>query len=341
MEKSEQEKLKIRNSTVDFLIFTKDAQEDGIEVRVQDHNVWLTQKAIGQLFDVDRSVVTKHLKNVFDSGELNEKAVCAKFAQTADDGKTYQYKFYALAAIIAVGYRINSKRATQFRQWATKVLDTFAKQGYVLDKDRLINGQIYDEDYFYHLISEIQEIRASERRFYQKITDIYATSVDYSLDSQTTKDFFATVQNKMHYAVHGSTAAGVIAERADHTKEHMGLTTWRNAPGGKIVKADVSVAKNYLSFDEMHELNEIVTMYLDYAARQARRHIPMTMADWASKLDAFLQFNDAEILKDKGKVTAAIAKSFAESEFEQYRVIQDQLYQSDFDRLVGSTDFEE
>ena len=341
MKKSEQETLKIRNSTVDFLIFTKDAQEDGIEVRVQDHNIWLTQKAIGQLFDVDRSVVTKHLKNVFDSGELSEKAVCAKFAQTADDGKTYQYKFYALAAIIAVGYRINSKRATQFRQWATKVLDSFTKQGYVLDKARLINGQIYGEDYFDHLISEIQEIRASERRFYQKITDIYATSVDYSLDSQTTKDFFATVQNKMHYAVHGSTAAEVIVARADHTKEHMGLTTWRNAPGGKIVKADVSVAKNYLSFDEMHELNEIVTMYLDYAARQARRHIPMTMADWASKLDAFLQFNDAEILKDKGKVTAAIAKSFAESEFEQYRVIQDQLYQSDFDRLVGSTDFEE
>mgnify|MGYP002620522168 CR=1 FL=1 len=341
MKKNEQEKLKIRNSTVDFLIFTKDAQEDGIEVRVQDHNIWLTQKAIGQLFDVDRSVVTKHLKNVFDSGELSEKAVCAKFAQTADDGKTYQYKFYALAAIIAVGYRINSKRATQFRQWATKVLDSFTKQGYVLDKARLINGQIYGEDYFDHLISEIQEIRASERRFYQKITDIYATSVDYSLDSQTTKDFFATVQNKMHYAVHGSTAAEVIVARADHTKEHMGLTTWRNAPGGKIVKADVSVAKNYLSFDEMHELNEIVTMYLDYAARQARRHIPMTMADWASKLDAFLQFNDAEILKDKGKVTAAIAKSFAESEFEQYRVIQDQLYQSDFDRLVGSTDFEE
>ena len=341
MKKNEQEKLKIRNSTVDFLIFTKDAQEDGIEVRVQDHNIWLTQKAIGQLFDVDRSVVTKHLKNVFDSGELSEIAVCAKFAQTADDGKTYQYKFYALAAIIAVGYRINSKRATQFRQWATKVLDSFTKQGYVLDKARLINGQIYGEDYFDHLISEIQEIRASERRFYQKITDIYATSVDYSLDSQTTKDFFATVQNKMHYAVHGSTAAEVIVARADHTKEHMGLTTWRNAPGGKIVKADVSVAKNYLSFDEMHELNEIVTMYLDYAARQARRHIPMTMADWASKLDAFLQFNDAEILKDKGKVTAAIAKSFAESEFEQYRVIQDQLYQSDFDRLVGSTDFEE
>ena len=198
----------------------------------------------------------------------------------------------------------------------------------------MINGQIFDEDYFDHLISEIQEIRASERRFYQKITDIYATAVDYSLDSQTTKDFFATVQNKMHYAVHGNTAAEVIMKRADHMKEHMGLTTWRNAPQGKIVKADVSIAKNYLLKDEMQELNEIVTMYLDYAARQARRHIPMTMADWASKLDAFLQFNDAELLQDKGKVTAAIAKAFAESEFEKYRILQDKEYMSDFDRLL-------
>ena len=278
------------------------------------------------------------LKNVYESGELSEDATCANFAQVADNGKTYHYKFYSLPAIIAVGYRINSGRATQFRQWATKVLDTFTKQGYVLDKSRLINGQIFDEDYFDHLISEIQEIRASERRFYQKITDIYATAVDYSLNSQTTKDFFATVQNKMHYAVHGGTAAEVIMARADHTKEHMGLTSWKNAPDGKIVKADVSVAKNYLSMDEMQELNEIVTMYLDYATRQARRHIPMTMADWASKLDAFLQFNDAEILQNKGKVTAAIAKAFAESEFEQYRVIQDRLYQSDFDRLVASTE---
>ena len=301
-------KLQIRNSTVDFLVFTKDAKEDGIEVRVQDHDVWLTQKAIGQLFDVDRSVVTKHLKNIFESGELTEESVCAKFAQTADDGKTYQYKFYSLAAIIAVGYRINSGRATQFRQWATRVIDTFTKQGYVLDKNRLINGQIFDEDYFEHLISEIQEIRASERRFYQKITDIYATAVDYTVDSQITKEFFATVQNKMHYTVHGNTAA------------------------------DVFVAKNYLYLNEVQELNEIVTMYLDYATRQARRHIPMTMADWASKLDAFLQFNDAEVLQDKGKVTAEIAKAFAESEFEQYRVIQDRLYQSDFDRLVASAE---
>ncbi len=340
MKKNDLEKNRraIRNSTVDFLIFTKDASEDSIEVRVQDGEVWLTQDGIAQLFDVDRSVVTKHLKNIFQDGELTEEATRAKFAQVADNGKTYQYNFYALPAIIAVGYRTNSSRAMQFRQWATKVLETFTKQGYVLDKDRLTNGQIFDESYFDHLISEIQEIRASERRFYQKITDIYATAVDYSLDSKTTKDFFATVQNKMHYAVHGSTAAEIIMSRADHTKEHMGLTSWKNAPNGKIVKADVSVAKNYLLQDEMQELNEIVTMYLDYATRQARRHIPMTMEDWASKLDAFLQFNDAEILQDKGKVTAAIAKAFAESEFEKYRVIQDKNYQSDFDRLMAETD---
>jgi len=328
----------IRNSTVDFLVFTKDSGADSIEVRVQDSDIWLTQKSMGELFDIDRSVIAKHLKTIFDSGELEKNSVCAKFAQTADDGKTYQYNFYKLSAIIAVGYKVNSQRAIQFRQWATKVLDTFAKQGYVLDKNRLINGQIFDEDYFDHLISEIQEIRASERRFYQKITDIYATAVDYTLDSKTTRDFFATVQNKMHYAVHGSTAAELIMDRADHKKEHMGLTSWKNAPDGKIVKADVSIAKNYLAKEEMQELNEIVTMYLDYATRQARRHIPMTMADWASKLDAFLQFNDAEILHDKGKVSAAIAKAFAESEFEQYRVLQDKHYVSDFDRLMQEAD---
>ena len=334
---TEKRRKTIRNSTVDFLVFTKDAGEDSIEVRVQDGEVWLTQDGIAQLFDVDRSVVTKHLKNIFQDGELAEKETRAKFTQVADNGKTYQYNFYALPAIIAVGYRTNSSRAVQFRQWATKVLETFTKQGYVLDKERLTNGQIFDESYFDHLISEIQEIRASERRFYQKITDIYATAVDYSLDSKTTKDFFATVQNKMHYAVHGSTAAEVIMSRADHAKEHMGLTSWKNAPNGKIVKADVSVAKNYLFQDELQELNEIVAMYLDYAIRQARRHVPMTMEDWASKLDAFLQFNDAEILQDNGKVTAAIAKAFAESEFEKYRVIQDKNYQSDFDRLMAET----
>ena len=326
--------LQIRNSTVDFLVFTRDAGEDGIEVRVQDHDVWLTQKAISKLFDVDRSVVSKHLSNIFKEGELGENSTCANFAQVADNGKNYKYKFYSLAAIIAVGYRINSERATQFRVWATKVLDTFTRQGYVLDKNRLINGQIFDEDYFDHLIAEIQEIRASERRFYQKITDIYATAVDYDKNSALTKEFYATVQNKMHYAVHGNTVAELIVARADHKKEHMGLTSWKNAPDGKIVKTDVSIAKNYLIREELTELNEIVTMYLDYATRQARRHIPMTMEDWKTKLDAFLRFNDAEVLQDKGKVTAAIAKEFAESEFEKYRVIQDTLYQSDFDRLV-------
>ena len=247
--------LQIRNSTVDFLVFTRDAGEDGIEVRVQNGDVWLTQKAISQLFDVDRSVITKHLSNIFKEGELDENSVCAKFAQTADDGKTYNYKFYSLEAIIAVGYRINSEQAT--------------------------------------------------------------------------------VQNKMHYAVHGNTAAEVIVARADHNKEHMGLKSWKDAPDGKIVKTDVSIAKNYLEKEELAELNEIVTMYLDYATRQARRHIPMTMEDWKTKLDAFLRFNDAEVLQDKGKVTAAIAKEFAESEFEKYRVIQDSLYESDFDKLMN------
>jgi hypothetical protein len=337
----ENNKIQIRNGTVDFLIFTRDAKDDGIEVRVQDNDVWLTQKAISQLFEVDRSVVTKHLKNIYESEELDENSTCANFAQVADNGKTYRYKFYALKAIIAVGYRANSNQATAFRQWAIKVIDTFAKQGYVLDKSRLINGQIFDDDYFEHLVSEIQEIRASERRFYQKITDIYTTSVDYSVDSKTTRKFFATVQNKMHYAVHQSTASELIVARANHQQQNMGLTTWKKAPTGKIVKADVSVAKNYLSKDEIMELNEIVTMYLDYAIRQARRHIPMTMVDWASKLDAFLKFNDAAILQNKGEISAEIAKSFAESEFEKYRLIQDNLYESDFDKFIaaGTEDF--
>ena len=331
-------KIQIRNSTVDFLVFTRDAGDDGIEVRVQDGDVWLTQKSLGDLFDVDRSVIAKHLKNIYDTGEMSENSTCAKFAQVADNGKMFNYKFYNLSAIMAVGYRVNSDKATAFRQWATRVLDSFVKRGYVLDKNRLENGQIFNEDYFDHLIAEIQEIRASERRFYQKITDIYATAADYDINSSITREFFAMVQNKMHYAVHGKTAAEMIVDRADHNKEHMGLTSWKNAPDGKIVKTDVSIAKNYLKKEELSELNEIVTMYLDYAARQARRHIPMTMADWAEKLDAFLKFNDAEILNDKGKITAEIAKAFAESEFEKYRVIQDRSYQSDFDRMIESMD---
>lgn len=329
-------KLQIRNSTADFLVFTKQAGEDGIEVRVHDENVWLTQKCMAQLFDCSTDNIGLHLKNIFASGELSEISVTEKSSATANDGKTYAMKFYNLDAIISVGYRINSVRATQFRQWATFVLRTFAVQGYVLDKRRLENGQIFDEEYFEHLLDEIREIRASERKFYQKITDIYSTAVDYSTDAVTTKEFFAAVQNKLHFAIHRHTAAELILERADHEKEHMGLTTWKNAPKGKIVKADVSVAKNYLSQNELTELNQIVSMYLDYAERQAKRHVPMTMEDWAKRLDVFLQFNEEEILHDSGNVSAEVAKSFAESEFEKYRVIQDRLFESDFDKLLSS-----
>lgn len=330
--------MQIRNSTADFLVFTKQAGEDGIEVRVSGESVWLTQKGMAQLFDCSTDNISLHLKNIFKSGELSESSVTEQSSATAADGKTYKMKFYNLDAIISVGYRINSVRATQFRQWATRVLKTFAVQGYVLDKSRLENGQIFDEEYFEHLLDEIREIRASERKFYQKITDIYSTAVDYSRDAVTTKEFFATVQNKLHYAIHGHTAAELIVDRADHTKEHMGLTTWKNAPNGKIVKADVSVAKNYLMRSELKDLNQFVSMYLDYAERQARRHIPMTMEDWAKKLDVFLQFNEEEVLHDKGRVSAEIAKSFAESEFEKYRVIQDRLFESDFDKLLASTE---
>lgn len=330
--------MQIRNSTTDFLVFTKQAGEGGIEVRVSGESVWLTQKGMAQLFDCSTDNISLHLKNIFKSGELSESSVTEESSATAADGKTYKMKFYNLDAIISVGYRINSVRATQFRQWATQVLKTFAIQGYVLDKNRLENGQIFDEEYFEHLLDEIREIRASERKFYQKITDIYSTAVDYSRDAVTTKEFFATVQNKLHYAIHGHTAAELIVDRADHTKEHMGLTTWKNAPKGKIVKADVSVAKNYLTQSELKDLNQFVSMYLDYAERQARRHIPMTMEDWAKKLDVFLQFNEEEVLHDKGRVSAEIAKSFAESEFEKYRVIQDRLFESDFDKLLASTE---
>lgn len=329
-----EKKMQIRNSTVDFLVFTKQNSQDSIEVRVQDENVWLTQDGIAKLFDIDRTVVTKHLKNIFADNELEENSVCAKFALTASDGKTYNTKFYNLDAIISVGYRVNSLRATQFRQWATKVLRTFTVQGYVLDKNRLENGQIFDEEYFEHLLEEIREIRMSERKFYQKITDIYATSVDYSKDAKTTKDFFANVQNKLHWAIHKHTAAELIVERADAQKPHMGLASWRKAPDGKIEKSDVSIAKNYLSKEELEKLERFVTMYLDYAEFQAKKQIPMTMEDWATRLNKFLDFNEMEILQDKGRVSAEIAKSFAESEFEKYRVIQDRLFESDFDLFL-------
>ena len=332
----ENKKIQIRNSTADFLIFSRQNGEDGIPVRVEDENVWLVSEAIATLFQKDRRTIQEHLKNIFSSGELDENSVCRNFRHTANDGKNYQVKHYSLEAIIAVGYRADSKRAIQFRQWATKVLSDFSKKGYVLDKNRLINDQVFSKQYFDELIAEIQEIRASERKFYQKITDIYATAVDYDSSSPTTKSFFAGVQNKLHFAIHQNTAAELIMKRADARMENMGLTSWKNAPYGKIIKTDVSIAKNYLSKLELSELNEIVTMYLDYANRQARKFIPMTMEDWKNKLDVFLNFNDEEIGDGIGKVMHEVAKAFAECESEQYRVIQDKNYQSDFDKLVES-----
>ena len=331
---SKEKNLRIRNSTAEFLVFTNQAGENTIEVRVEDETVWLTQKLIGVLFEKGRSTITEHLKNIFETGELNENSVCREFRQTAEDSKEYSTKFYNLDAIISVGYRVNSARATQFRQWATGVLRDFAIRGYVLDKERLKNGAFFSKEYFETLLAEIREIRASERKFYQKITDIYATAMDYRSDAETTQTFFATVQNKLHFAIHGQTAAELIMQRADHHKERMGLTTWKNAPDGKIIKTDVVVGKNYLTEKELKALDRFITMYLDYAEDQAERNIPMTMEDWASKLNTFLQFNEREILDNPGKVTQEIAKAFAESEFEKYRVVQDRLFESDFDKQV-------
>lgn len=331
---SKEKKLQIRNSTAEFLIFTRQAGEDGIEVRVAEETVWLTQKLISVLFDKGRSTITEHLKNIFDTGELAEKAVCRDFRHTAEDGKDYTTRFYNLDAIIAVGFRVNSARAIQFRQWATGVLRDYAIRGYVLDKERLKNGAFLSKEYYENLLAEIREIRASERKFYQKITDIYATAMDYSPDAETTQSFFATVQNKLHFAIHGRTAAELIVERADSKKERMGLTTWKNAPHGKIIKPDVVVAKNYLTERELKSLDRVVTMYLDYAEDQAERGIPMTMQDWATKLNAFLKFNERDILDHPGKVSQEVAKAFAESEFEKYRIVQDRLFESDFDRHI-------
>ncbi|WP_302304816.1 virulence RhuM family protein [Culturomica massiliensis] len=324
-------KLQIRNSTAEFLIFTNQMKEDGIEVRVQNDTIWLSQKLMAILFDCSTDNISLHLKNIFKEEELDESSATEEFSVTASDGKSYKTKHYNLDAIIAVGYRVNSKRATAFRQWATSVLKDYAIRGYVIDRKRMENGTFLSEDYFEHLLAEIREIRLSERRFYQKITDIYATAMDYSKDSPLTKQFFAKVQNKLHFAIHGHTAAELIVERANAEKEHMGLTTWENSPDGKIVKTDVSVAKNYLTETELESLGRIVNAYLDLAEDRAKRHIPMTMEDWANRLDKFLEADERDILQDSGKVTALFAKEFAENEFEKYRVEQDRLFESDFD----------
>lgn len=325
--------IEIRNSTVEFLIFMLEGKEDGIQVMYKNETIWATQKAMAQLFDCSTDNIGLHLKNIFASGELDKDSVTEKNSATAADGKNYQTMFYNLDAIISVGYRVNSVRATQFRQWCTCVLRQFAIRGYVIDKKRMENGSFIGEDYFEHLLAEIREIRLSERRFYQKLTDIYATAIDYNKDALTTRLFFKKVQNKMHYAVHGHTVAELIVERADANKEHMGLTTWENAPNGKIVKTDVSVAKNYLREKELEEMGRIVNASLDMAESMAMRHIPMTMEDWTKRIDKFINLFESPILQDSGKVSAEYAKEFAESEFEKYRIIQDRLFQSDFDRF--------
>ena len=327
----------IRNSTAEFLIFTGQAGEQSIEARYEDETVWLSQKLMAELFAVSVPTVNEHLKNVYETDELTRESTIRNFRIVQQEGGrnvSRQVDFYNLDAIISVGYRVNSVRATQFRQWATQVLREFAIKGYVLDKKRMENGMFLGEDYFERLLEEIREIRLSERKLYQKITDIYATSVDYNKNAPTTRAFFATVQNKLHFAIHGHTAAELIMDRANSGKDHMGLTSWERAPEGKIIKTDVGVAKNYLAKEELESLGRIVNAWLDLAEDRARRKIPMAMEDWAKRLDGFLNFTELEILRDSGKVSMEAAKQHAESEFEKYRIVQDRLFESDFDKSV-------
>ena len=329
-------KLQIRNSTAEFLIFQIVNKEEGIEVLYQDETLWLTQKTMSILFDVDIRTINEHLKNIYSQGEVDKNTTIRKNRIVQKEGNrniSREVFIYSLDAIISVGYRVNSVRATQFRQWCTFILRQFAIRGYVIDKKRMENGSFINEDYFEHLLAEIREIRLSERRFYQKLTDIYATSIDYNLNAPTTRLFFKKVQNKMHYAVHGHTAAELIVERADAEKEHMGLTTWEKAPNGKIVKTDVSIAKNYLKEEELESMGRLVNAFLDLAEDRAKRHIPMTMEDWAKRIDKFLDSDDRPILNDSGKMSAEQAKDYAETEFEKYRIFQDRVFQSDFDKL--------
>jgi len=333
----QEKKAAIRNSTAEFLIFTGQAGKDSIEVRVAEDTVWLTQKLMGVLYEVTVPTINEHLNNLFRQNEISKTATIRNFRIVQNEGTravTRNVEFFSLEAIIAVGFRVNSSRAIQFRQWAIGILSDFAIRGYVLDKERLKNGAFFNKAYFDNLLEEIREIRASERRFYQKITDIYATAMDYNPAAEITQTFFATVQNKLHFAIHGHTAAELIVERADSKKDRMGLKTWKNAPRGKILKTDAIVAKNYLTEIELKSLDRFVTMYLDYAEDRASRNIPMTMKDWAEKFTAFLQFNERDILDHPGKVSREVAKAFAESEFEKYRIVQDRLFESDFDRHI-------
>ena len=325
----------IRSSAAEYLTFVAASGKGGVEAVYADENIWLTQKMMGLLYDVETHTINYHLKKVFDDSELEADSVIRSFRITAADDKSYNTKHYNLAAIIAVGYKVNSERAVQFRKWANTIIKEFTIKGYVMDDERLKNdGSVLTRQYFEEQLQRIREIRLSERKFYQKITDIYSTSIDYDVSAQATKRFFAMVQNKLHWAIHGQTAAEVVYRRADAGKEHMGLTTWKDAPTGKIQKFDVVVAKNYLTQNEMAQLQRLVSAYLDLAEDMALRQIPMTMQDWEIRLNRFIEATDREILQDAGKVTAEIAKAHAESEFEKYRIVQDRLFESDFDKVM-------
>lgn len=336
MPKKKKNEITIRSSAAEYLTYVASVggEESSVEMRYEDENIWLTQKMMATLYDVSVPAINQHLKRIFDDGELVEGSVIKKYLITAADGKSYNTKHYNLQAIIAVGFKVNNQRAVQFRKWAGQIVKDHTIQGWTMDVERLKKGHMFTDEYFERQLEQIREIRLSERKFYQKVTDLYATAFDYDKDAKTTRLFFQTVQNKMHFAVHRYTAAELIVERADASKEHMGLTTWENAPNGKILKTDVTVAKNYLSEQEMHYLERIVSLYLDYAELQAERKIPMSMEDWAKRLDGFLDFNGNELLTGPGKISAEQAKLHAETEYEKYRIIQDRLYESDFDRFL-------
>lgn len=334
MAKKQKKEVTIRSSAAEYLTFVAANGDDknSVEVRYEDENIWITQKMLAVLYDVDVRTINYHIKKIFDDSELEEASVIRNFRITAADGKSYDTKHYNLQMIIAVGFKVNSERAVQFRKWINQIAKDYTIKGWVMDEERLKNGgSVLTEDYFEEQLERIREIRASERKFYQKVTDIYATSIDYDRDAASTKRFYATVQNKMHFAVHGHTAAELIVERANAEKPHMGLTTWKDAPNGKIKKSDVTIAKNYLSEYELSQLNRMVTAYLDFAENMALRKIPLTMADWEKRLNGFIQMFEYGLLQDAGKVSAEIARLHAETEFEKYRIVQDRLYKSDYD----------
>ena len=336
MANKKKNEVTIRSSAAEYLTYVAATGDSGesFEMRYENENIWLTQKMMSVLYDVTVAAINQHIKRIFADGELSSKAVIKEYLITAADGKNYKTKHYNLQMIIAVGFKVNNERAVQFRKWAGQIVKDYTVQGWTMDVERLKKGHLFTDEYFDRQLQYIREIRLSERKFYQKVTDIYATAFDYDKDSKTTRDFFKLVQNKLHYAVHRHTAAELIAERANAEKENMGLTTWEAAPHGKIIKADVSVAKNYLNEEEMNYLERIVSIYLDFAELQAERRIPMSMADWAKRLDGFLEFNGNEILIGPGKISHEMAKLHAETEYEKYRIVQDRLFESDFDRFI-------